>query len=394
MLQLSIIIVNYNVKYFLEHCLYSLQKAARSLKAEIIVVDNASSDGSMEYLLNKFPEVNFIDNPVNTGFAKANNQALKQARGKFILFLNPDTIVPEDCLEQSIRLMESNLQIGACGVKMIDGRGHFLPESKRSFPTLESSFYKLSGLSSLFPASKLFAGYYLGHLPENRNSEIEVLSGAYLMTRKEVLQKTGGFDERFFMYGEDIDLSIRIQQEGYKNFYLAETCIIHFKGESTRKGNLNYVRLFYKAMSLFVEKHYKAKNVKGLSFLIETSIWFSAGLSATKNILLYKKPSTKKVFIKTLLIAAEKEKEKVASILEKQYQDRNIHHISLIEDWKQWVLLQKPDEIIFVQGTLSYKEIISRMQELPNGITISIYSIWADSIVGSRFKNTPGHMLV
>ncbi len=154
-MQVSVIIVNYNVKYFLEHCLYSVQKATKSLKAEIIVVDNASSDGSIEYLLDKFPEVNFIDNPKNLGFAKANNQALREAKGEYILFLNPDTIVPEDCLERCIQLFQSDQRLGACGVKMIDGSGRFLPESKRAFPSLQTSFYKLSGLTHLFPHSKL-----------------------------------------------------------------------------------------------------------------------------------------------------------------------------------------------------------------------------------------------
>jgi len=393
-LQVSIIIVNYNVKFFLEHCLHSVQKATKSLRAEIIVVDNASSDGSMEYLLDKFPQVNFIDNPKNIGFAKANNQALREAKGEYILFLNPDTIVPEDCVERCIELLHSNLQIGACGVKMIDGSGRFLAESKRAFPSLQTSFYKLSGLTYLFPHSKRFAKYHLGHLSKEKNNEIDVLSGAYFMTRKEVLNKTGGFDERFFMYGEDIDLSYRIQQEGYKNFYFAETCIIHFKGESTRRGSLNYVKLFYKAMSLFVEKHYKSKNPLAFKYFVETSIWFRAGLSAAKNILVLKKPDLKDTSINTLIIAGEEEAGKVEVILNKHNEKRKINQLAPANDWKQSVLLNPPDEIIFVYETFSYKEIICCMQELPGGIMFSIYSNKAQSIVCSNFNKSNGYIMV
>ena len=391
-MQVSVIIVNYNVKYFLEHCLYSVQQAIKLLKAEIIVVDNASSDGSMEYLLDKFPSVNFIDNPKNLGFAKANNQALREAKGEYILFLNPDTIVSEDCMERCIQLLQSNPQLGACGVKMIDGSGRFLPESKRAFPSLQTSFYKLSGLTYLFPHSKRFARYHLGHLSEEKSNEIDVLSGAYFMSRKEILNKTGGFDERFFMYGEDIDLSFRIQQEGYKNFYVADTCIIHYKGESTKRGSLNYVKIFYRAMSLFVEKHYSGKSPGAFNFFIETSIWFRAGLSVTRNIFL-KKPGLKVTNITTLIVAEKEEALKIEGILNKNNEKRTISRSAPNEGWKQAVLLNTPDEIIFAYGTFSYKEIIQYMQELPKNTTFSIYSGKAQSIVGSDSKKSNGYIL-
>ncbi len=371
-----------------------MQKATKSLRAEIIVVDNASSDGSMEYLLDKFPQVNFIDNPKNIGFAKANNQALCEAKGEYILFLNPDTIVPEDCVERCIQLLHSNQQIGACGVKMIDGSGRFLPESKRAFPSLQTSFYKLSGLIYLFPNSKRFAKYHLGHLSKEKNNEIDVLSGAYFLTRKEVLDKTGGFDERFFMYGEDIDLSYRIQKEGYKNFYFAEACIIHFKGESTRRGSLNYVSLFYRAMSLFVKKHYKSKSPRAFIFLIQTSIWFRAGVSAVKNILVLKKPDSKHTSINTLIIAGKEEAGKVALILNKYKEKRKIKQLAPANNWKESVLLNPPDEIIFVLETLSYKEIICFMQELPGGIMFGIYSNKTQSILSSSSNKSNGYIMV
>ena len=225
------------------------------LGIEVFVVDNHSSDGSMEYLEPLFPFVQFIHSKENTGFAKANNHAFRLTQGEYILFLNPDTILPEDFFLKCIPLMEANPRIGAMGVQMIDGKGRFLKESKRGLPTSWASFCKLSGLTALFPHSKLFAKYYLGHLSINTNHEIEALSGACMLVAKQVLDKTGGFDERFFMYAEDIDLSFRIRQSGYKNFYLADTTVIHFKGESTTK-DLRSVKLFYTAMIQFVEKHY------------------------------------------------------------------------------------------------------------------------------------------
>ncbi len=291
-MQLSVIIVNYNVKYFLEQCLFSVQKASTNLAVEVWVVDNASQDGSRSYLETKFPSVHFIWNSSNIGFAKANNQALEKASGEFVLFLNPDTIVPEDCFSKCINFLMQQTNAGALGVRMIDGKGNFLPESKRSFPSPAASFYKLSGLSFLFPKSKTFARYHLGHLSEYQNHEVDVLSGAFMMIKKDVLQKTGGFDESFFMYGEDIDLSFRIQQtnctetgENYKNYYFSDATIIHFKGESTRKGSLNYVRMFYKAMNLFANKHATAFNAGIFSAFISVAIWFRALFSLLKRVL-------------------------------------------------------------------------------------------------------------
>jgi O-antigen biosynthesis protein len=284
-LQLSVIIVNYNVKYFLEQCLCSVLKACKNITAEVIVADNNSSDGSKVFLLPKFPRVNFIWNNDNVGFAKANNQALVQAQGEFILFLNPDTIVPEDCFEKCIQFFQLHPQAGALGIRMIDGTGKFLKESKRAFPSPLTSLYKLSGLTKLFPHSKTFAKYHLGHLPENENHQVDVLAGAYMMVPKNVLDKTGSFDETFFMYGEDVDLSYRIQRAGYKNYYFAQSSIIHFKGESTKKGSLNYVKMFYSAMSLFVKKHYSGSRAGLFNFLIQVAIFFRATLAVAAKFL-------------------------------------------------------------------------------------------------------------
>ncbi len=284
-MQLSVIIVNYNVKYFLEQCLYSVKKACLRIDAEIIVVDNNSTDGSRPFLEIAFPSVQFIWNDANVGFAKANNQALELAKGELILFLNPDTILAEDCVEKCLHFFATNKKAGALGVKMIDGSGNFLKESKRAFPSPLTSLCKLSGLAMLFPRTKFFARYHLGHLPEDENHEVDVLAGAFMMIPKIILCEIGNFDEGFFMYGEDVDLSYRIQKAGYKNYYFSETTIIHFKGESTKRGSLNYVRLFYKAMSFFVKKHYSGSKAGIFIFLIQVAIIIRAAFSAIGNLL-------------------------------------------------------------------------------------------------------------
>ncbi|MFM2338133.1 MAG: hypothetical protein RL115_1326 [Bacteroidota bacterium] len=279
-MDISIIIVNYNVKHFLEQCLLSVQAALSHVAGEVLVIDNHSTDNSIEYLQPQFPFVHFIANKENIGFGKACNQGLQLAQGKYVLFLNPDTIVPENCFEKCISFIQKQPQAGALGIRMIDGSGRFLKESKRSFPSPLTSLYKLFGLSRLFPTSKTFSRYHLGHLDERKNHEIDVLAGAFLLAKKEVLDQTGGFDETFFMYGEDVDLSYRIQKNGYKNFYFAESTIIHFKGESTKKGGMNYVRMFYTAMSIFVNKHYGGSRASFFNLLIHIAIWFRAALSA------------------------------------------------------------------------------------------------------------------
>lgn len=273
-MQLSVIIVSYNVKYYVEQCLHAVLIACMNIDAEIIVVDNASSDNSINYLQPKFPGVIFIKNEINTGFAKANNKALYEAKGKYILYLNPDTILSENILVNCIYFLDQHNKAGAVGVKMIDGNGNFLPESKRAFPSLIASFFKLSGMASLFPHSSIFNKYASGNLKENAIHEVDVLSGAFFMSRKEILVSLNGFDEDFFMYGEDIDLSCRIQQAGYKNYYLGTEVIVHFKAEST-KDDKAYVKDFYGAMKIFIEKHYK----KTASFFLKTAVSLSAAIS-------------------------------------------------------------------------------------------------------------------
>jgi GT2 family glycosyltransferase len=257
---ISVIIVNYNVRFFLEQALRSVLKAAASLSVQIWVVDNASTDGSVEMVRAHFPSVQLRVNKENVGFARANNQAISLSNAQFILLLNPDTLIEESTLTKCLQFMALNPSAGALGVRMIDGTGHYLPESKRGIPTPWVAFCKTFGLSALFPNTLWFDTYHLGYLPENKTAEVPVLSGAFMFLRNEALKKSGLLDEDFFMYGEDIDLSVRILNAGFKNFYFPDTTIIHYKGESTRKGTLNYVRVFYQAMVLFAQKHYAGNN--------------------------------------------------------------------------------------------------------------------------------------
>ena len=278
-MKLSVVIVNYNVRYFLEQCLHSTLKACEGIDAEIFVVDNNSVDGSMKMVRDKFPEVHLIDNKSNNGFSKANNQALTRAKGQYLLLLNPDTVMEDDTLLRCIQFMDEHPDAGGLGVKMLDGKGKFLPESKRGLPTPSVAFYKVFGLSAIFPGSKIFGRYHLGYLDKDRIHEVDVLSGAFMMLRKEVIDKIGYLDENFFMYGEDIDLSYRISQAGYRNYYYPEARIIHYKGESTKKSSINYVFMFYNAMIIFAKKHYSHKNARILSILINFAIYFRASVS-------------------------------------------------------------------------------------------------------------------
>ncbi|HMU02401.1 MAG TPA: glycosyltransferase, partial [Saprospiraceae bacterium] len=282
---IGIVIVNYNVRHFLIQCIQSIKNSRLSgLSVEVWVVDNASVDGSVQLLQKDFPEINLIANEQNKGFSTANNQAIKNLDSTYTLLLNPDTILEEDTLKMCFDFMESKTETGALGVRMIDGSGKFLPESKRKVPDLWNSFCKLSFLSDVFPTSKLFSGYNLGYLPEHQTNEIEVLCGAFMFIRSSVLDEIGMLDEAFFMYGEDIDLSYRIIQAGHKIYYYPETSIIHYKGESTKKSSLNYVRTFYGAMHIYVNKHYSKGNADVFSFLIKLAISFRAFMSISSRV--------------------------------------------------------------------------------------------------------------
>jgi len=398
---LSVIIVNYNVKYFLEQCLYSVEKALQEpcgrpggAETEIFVVDNHSSDGSIAYLRSKFPRVKFIVNEENRGFARANNQALREARGKYILFLNPDTILPEDHCSICLSFMEANSGVGAAGVRMIDGSGQFLKESRRGFPSPWVAFCKLAGLSALFPHSRLLASYYLGHLSSGGNHPAPILSGACLWARRAALDRAGSFDEQFFMYAEDIDLSYRIEQAGYINYYIADTTILHFKGESTQK-DIRYVKLFYKAMSQFRRKHFSGGWSALFSGLMEIAIWLRAGVTTIVNLFRGNSRSGERVSrgagnakdggggVKTGVTGDPAGVARLAAYLS-SCGDR-----VLVPD------LQQAEEVIFCEGpAFSFRDCIAELQKPWRRVFFKIHAGGSDSVAGSHSKEERGQAIV
>ncbi len=396
-LKLSVIIVNYNVKYFLEQCLCSVCAAIKNIDGEILVVDNCSTDGSIEYLKGKFARVVFIANKENVGFAKANNVALKLAKGEFILFLNPDTILPETIFEDCISFFEAHPNAGAAGVRMVDGSGKFLPESKRSFPSPTVSFFKLSGFAAMFPVSKVFGRYALGYLNDNEIHEVDVLSGAFFFTRKKILDECGSFDEDFFMYGEDIDLSYRIQQAGFKNYYLGKSTIVHFKGESTSKNSLNYVRLFFKAMSLFVKKHYHGAGAWVMNAGLQTAIALRAFVTvvATPYISikhLFHKKSKQKQSSKIIFIGDETAVKQAQQIIATTSATKLFETISSIDEMA--VEKISADEIVFCIGELSYEKAISLLKEVPAFVDVKWFGHNSKSIAGSSHKDFQGEVYI
>lgn len=269
-MKLSVVIVNYNVKTYLSQCLHSVGRAIRGISAEVVVVDNASTDNSVEDLSKEYPWVKFISNKENKGFSRANNQAIRQSKSDYVLLLNPDTVVGEEVLEACVAFMDSHLDAGAVGVRMLKDDGAFAWESRRGVPTLLTSFFKMIGLCSLFPKSHLFGKYYMRYLDENEVNRIEIISGAFMMLRRSALDEVGLLDETFFMYGEDIDLSYRLLKAGYHNYYLPRS-IIHYKGESTQKTSFRYVRNFYNAMLIFYDKHFREQ--RWMSMLVRMGIY-------------------------------------------------------------------------------------------------------------------------
>lgn len=277
---ISVIIVNYKVKEYIANLLNSLYKGSENLSLEIFVVDNNSGDDSVEYLRKRYPDVQYIQNKENKGFGVANNQAIRKASGTYSLIINPDTLVSEDTLSVLVSHMQQNPECGAAGCKILNPDGTFAPESRRSVPTIWSAACKVFGLNYLFPDSKLFGKYYLSWLDEDEASKVPVLSGSFMFWRTEVLQQLDGFDERFFMYGEDIDLCYRVQDTPYHIDYVPDTSIIHYKGESTKKGDLRYIRIFNKALYQFFDKHYSSRYSLFFKVCIYLAIWLKTLLSA------------------------------------------------------------------------------------------------------------------
>ncbi|HEX4851338.1 MAG TPA: glycosyltransferase family 2 protein [Puia sp.] len=378
---LSVIVVNYNVKCFLEQCLCSVRKsilAQNELRsnAEIIVVDNHSNDGSLEWLRPSFPEVHFISNEMNKGFSVACNQGLAQASGEYVLFLNPDTILPEDFFEVCLSFLQSNRNAGAIGVRMIDGTGKFLRESKRGFPSPWAAFCRLSGLSSLLPGSRLFSYYYLGHLKEDQTNPVDILSGACMLVKREVLQKTGGFDEQFFMYAEDIDLSYRISQAGFMNYYLPLTTIIHFKGESTVKDR-QYVQQFYRAMDQFSKKHLHGN--KFFQSMLRLGVHVRSYFANTGNTNAKQtyEPVPEKYFLEGDMDSMEEARPALVSkakLIVKNEEEAN--------------------QILYCEGrTYPFKKIIESLDRNKSTKRFRIHALNSRSVVGSDSNSEPGETI-
>ncbi len=285
-MKLSVIIVNYNVKYFLEVCLNSLFRALVGIPSEVIVVDNNSADDSCNFIRERYPSVILIENKDNKGFSKANNQGVAIARGEYILFLNPDTVMPEDFFTKTLVYLDAHPEAGALGPRLIDGKGRFAPDSKKSFPSLSVAIFKTIGINKLFPRSPYFNKYYSVHIAEHETAPVDVLSGCCMLVRRSAMDKAGGpFDEDYFMYCEDVDLSYRIEKAGYKNIYFPDADLIHYKGESTRKMTLSYVRIFNEALVTFVKKHYSAKQARLFVLFINIGIILRAVLGTMKRAL-------------------------------------------------------------------------------------------------------------
>ncbi len=378
-MKLSIVIVSYNVKYFIEQCLRSVQRATQNIRTEVFVVDNASSDGSCEYLTPLFPDVHFIWNKDNRGFARANNQAIRMSAGEYVLLLNPDTIVAEDTLERFVEFMDSNPRAGGAGAYMLRTDGKFALESRRGLPTPFVAFTKMSGLASLFPKSRIWGRYYMRYLDEQQINEIEIISGAFMFLRREALLKSGLLDEAFFMYGEDIDLSYRIMKAGYKNFFLPSR-ILHYKGESTVKSSYRYVYTFYQAMQLFFNKHYAHYSLL-VSLPISIAIWVRAMMAYIGNQFRHRRKSADKPYIINAIVAGgSKAVDEVREILQKE-QPAGKHRYIVAMDIAQ---LQKElteksikgyDTIAFDTDSYSYGDIFKVLEAVPlNRLKIATYS--------------------
>ncbi len=376
-INLSVIIVNYNVRHFLETCILSIIEASKNMTVEIIVIDNNSSDDSCKVLKKTYPEVKLIKNKKNYGFSTANNQGVKIAKGEYLLVLNPDTIVAEDTFEKLITLSKSRINLGIIGVKLVDGSGNFLPESKRGIPTPKVSFNKLFRISS-----KQTGKYYATHLEENESGIVDVLVGAFMFLKKSVYNEVNGFDEDYFMYGEDIDLCYKILNKGYQNYYFSNTQVIHFKGESTKK-DIKYLRFFHKAMKIFYKKHFKLNIIYDslMSFGIEA--WFLL------KYFQFLRVNENKIEINNVLYLGDKKE--VISYLDKNYLLINESLIGNFEQIKYLLKNEKIDCIIFENNLISFKDIISHMEILKDeGVSFKIHPKYSKFLIGSVCSKKQG----
>ena len=398
-LKLSVIIVNYNVKYYLDQCIRSVLRAFEEMNtpAEIIVVDNHSADGSVDYLEQRYPQklfpmVRFVRSAHNLGFARANNIAIRQSRGEYVLLLNPDTIVGEDALKASVDFMDVHEDAGAVGVRMLGAQGRRAMESRRGLPTPMVSFFKMLGFCNRWPHHRLFGKYYMGYLPWDEPSQIEVVSGAYCMLRRKALDEVGLLDEDFFMYGEDIDLSYRMLKGGYHNYYLPVD-ILHYKGESTQKSSFRYVHVFYEAMLIFFRKHYSGMTFL-LSLPIKTAIYAKALMALVgmlsdrmRKSLGFFAPSAegaqRYVFVGSLEM-----QDACREIARRLGLDAEFHDSEVLEDKSEATWSEKNDNVLVLDAdSMSYADMLKRMSRLSDmnvNVTLGTYSKEIGKIITDR----------
>ena len=398
-LKLSVIIVNYNVKYYLDQCILSVLRAFEEMNtpAEIIVVDNHSADGSVDYLEQRYPQklfpmVRFVRSAHNLGFARANNIAIRQSRGEYVLLLNPDTIVGEDALKASVDFMDVHEDAGAVGVRMLGAQGRRAMESRRGLPTPMVSFFKMLGFCNRWPHHRLFGKYYMGYLPWDEPSQIEVVSGAYCMLRRKALDEVGLLDEDFFMYGEDIDLSYRVLKGGYHNYYLPVD-ILHYKGESTQKSSFRYVHVFYEAMLIFFRKHYSGMTFL-LSLPIKTAIYAKA-LMALVGMLSDRMRKSLGFFAPSaegaqhyVFVGSLEMQDACRDIARRLGLDAEFHDSEVLEDMSEATWSEKNDNVLVLDAdSMSYADMLKRMSRLSDmnvNVTLGTYSKEIGKIITDR----------
>ncbi|AMC12016.1 hypothetical protein Lupro_12425 [Lutibacter profundi] len=369
-MDLSVIIVNYNVQYFLEQCLLSVQAASTNLDVEIIVVDNNSTDESCKLVSEKFAKVHLIKNKINLGFSKANNQGVEIAEGEFILILNPDTVVAEDTFTQILSFAKTKQNLGILGVKLIDGSGSFLPESKRGIPTPRVAFNKLFGISS-----KQTGKYYATHLNEDETGVVDILVGAFMLLKRTVFNEVNGFDTAYFMYGEDIDLSYKILKKGYQNYYFSKTQVIHYKGESTRRDT-KYLRYFYRAMKIFYSKHFKLNRIYDFAMSFGIEFWF---LLKYLKFIQFKEES--QLTFNVLYLGRNK---LIKSYLGKKYLLINEELMGNFNQIKTIIKQKKIDTIIFDNEVVTNKKIITHFEALKGeNVIFKIHPKSTNFLIGS-----------
>lgn len=398
-LKLSVIIVNYNVKYYLDQCIRSVLRAFvwMNTPAEIIVVDNHSADGSVDYLEKRYPQmlypmVRFVRSAHNLGFARANNIAIRQSRGEYVLLLNPDTIVGEDALKASVDFMDAHEDAGAVGVRMLGAQGRRAMESRRGLPTPMVSFFKMLGFCNRWPHHRLFGKYYMGYLPWDEPCQIEVVSGAYCMLRRKALDEVGLLDEDFFMYGEDIDLSYRVLKGGYHNYYLPVD-ILHYKGESTQKSSFRYVHVFYEAMLIFFRKHYSGMTFL-LSLPIKTAIYAKA-LMALVGMLSERMRKSLGFFAPSaegaqhyVFVGSLEMQDACRDIARRLGLDAEFHDSEVQEDKSEATWSEKNDNVLVLDAdSMSYADMLKRMNRLSDmnvNVTLGTYSKEIGKIITDR----------